>query len=89
MDFKRRLEKLEARTTGAETRETPVDVRVYLKAIENERRKQAREPPIPLTPEEERLERETDNDPKIRAYWEKLEKQREERFALHEDDLGG
>jgi hypothetical protein len=75
MSIERRLEKLEAKTTGAETRETPTYVRVYFKHLENHRRQEAGEPPIPLTPEEERYERETEKDPAWRAYLEKIDEQ--------------
>ena len=76
--MKRRLEDLEATQNAAVGYEIPLALQVYFKHLENERREQARELPIPLTPEEERWERETDNDPKIRAYMERLSKQRRE-----------
>jgi hypothetical protein len=75
MSIERRLEKLEAKTTGAETWETPMYVRVYIKHLENHRREEAGEAPIPLTPEEERYERETEKDPAWRAYWQKIDRQ--------------
>ena len=78
MSIERRLEKLEAKTTGAETWETPMYVRVYIKHLENHRREEARETPIPLTPEEEHYERETEKDPAWRAYWQKIDRQIEE-----------
>lgn len=78
MGIERRLEKLEATTTGAKTGETPMSVRVYLKHLENYRREEAGEQPIPLTPEEEAYERETEKDPALRAYLEKMDQQIEE-----------
>ncbi len=78
MGIERRLENLEAKTTKPETRETPMSVRVYLKHLENHRREEAGEPPIPLTPEEERCEREAENDPAWRAYWQEMDRQIEE-----------
>ena len=72
--MKRRLEGLEAmqNNNAAADSEIPRALEVYFKHLENERREQAREPPIPLTPEEERWERETDQDPEFRAYMEQL-----------------
>jgi len=78
MSIEKRLEKLEANTTGAKAWETPMYLRVYLKHLENHRREEAGKPPIPLKPEEERYERETENDPELRAYFEKIDKQIEE-----------
>ncbi len=78
MSIERRLEKLEASTTGAKAWEIPMGTRVYLKHLENYRREKAGEPPIPLTPEEEQYEREVENDPRWREYWQKMDKQIEE-----------
>lgn len=78
MGIERRLEKLEAKATGPETWETPMSLRVYFKHLENHRREEAGEQPIPLTPEEEDYERERENDPAWRAYWQKMDKQIEE-----------
>jgi hypothetical protein len=79
--MKRRIERLEAiQSTAAGRDETPVYLELYFKHLENERREQAREPPIPLTPEEERWERETDEDPEFRAYMDRICKQRKERI---------
>jgi hypothetical protein len=82
-DAKRRLEKLEA-AHSAPHEETSPELELYFKVVENERRKQAREPPIPLTLEEKRLEHERDNDPELRAYLERISKQREERIWQEE-----
>ncbi len=84
MNVRKRLERLEAETSTSSTCEASLVLNLYFKRLENERRKQAREPPIPLTPEEERLERETDNDPEFRAYMEQINKQREERLWQEE-----
>ncbi len=78
MSFEKRLERLEAKTTKPETWEIPMDVRVYLKHLENYRREEAGEEPIPLTPEEEQYERETEKDPAWRLYLQKLDKEIEE-----------
>ena len=76
MNKRRRLERLEA-ASGGGRRETPdMALELYLKALENHRREQAGEPPIPLTEEEERYEREMDNDPEFQRYWQLLEEQR-------------
>ena len=75
MGIKRRVERLEA-THDATGYETPLALDIYFKRLENLRREQAGVPPIPLTPEEERWERETDE--KLRAYMEQLNQQREE-----------
>jgi len=85
MNVRRRLEKLEAEIpTNAAQDETPLALEVYFKTIENERRRQAREPLIPLTPEEERWRRETDNDPEFRTYMEQINQQRKERLWREE-----
>ena len=77
--MKRRLERLEAtQSTAAGHDEAPVYLELYFKHLENERQEQAREPPIPLTPEEERWERETDEDPEFRAYMKRISEQRKE-----------
>jgi hypothetical protein len=65
---KRRLERLEATQSTAVSHEAPLELELYFKRLENHRREQAREPPIPLTPEEEQWERETNEDPEFRAY---------------------
>ena len=78
MNARRRIECLEA-IWGAPY-ETPMELEIYFKHLENERRKQAREPPIPLTPKEERWERERDEVPEFRAYMERISKQRKERL---------
>ena len=78
MSIERRLERLEAKTTGDETWETSMYVRLYFKALENHPREEAGEEPIPLTPEEEQYERERDKDPAWRAYWREMDKQIEE-----------
>jgi hypothetical protein len=78
VSLKRRLEGLEATQNAAAGYEIPLALEVYFKHLENHRREQVGEPPIPLTPEEERWERETDNDPKVRAYMAQVSKQREE-----------
>lgn len=75
MSIERRLEKLEAKTTKPEKWETPMYVRIYFNHLENHRREEAGEPPIPLTPEEEAYERETEKDPALRAYLEKMDQQ--------------
>jgi hypothetical protein len=81
MNKRLRIERLEAtQSIAARHHETPVYLKVYFKHLENERRGQAREPLIPLTPEEERWERETDNDPEFRAYMERISNQRKERL---------
>lgn len=82
MDARKRLEKLEA--AHSTPYETPPEVALYFKQIENARREQAREPPIPLTPEEERMERARDNDPEFRAYMERISEQRKERLWREE-----
>jgi hypothetical protein len=74
MNARRRIERLEAIRDAPY--ETPMELEIYFKHLENERRKQAREPPIPLTPEEERWERKRDEDPEFRAYMERISKQR-------------
>ena len=85
MNARRRIERLEAtQSNTAGQYETPLALEVYFKRVENERRKQAREPPIPLTPEEERWVRETENSPRHRAYWKTLAKQRKERLWREE-----
>jgi hypothetical protein len=73
--MKRRLERLEATHNAGAGYEPPIALDVYFKRLENERREQAKEPPIPLTPEEERWERKTNEDPKFRAYMEQVSKQ--------------
>ncbi len=78
MGIERRLEKLEAKATVPETWKTPMYVRLYFKALENYRREEAGEEPIPLTSEEEHYERERERCPAWRAYWEKIDKQIEE-----------
>lgn len=78
MSIEDRLRRLETKTTGPETWETPMYVRLYLKHLENHRREEAGEPPIPLTPEEEQYEREAEKDPAWRAYWEDLDRRVEE-----------
>ena len=81
MNARRRIERLEAtQGTAADHYEAAVSLSLYFKRLDNERRIQAREPPIPLTPEEERLERETNEDPEFRAYWKMLDDQRKERL---------
>jgi hypothetical protein len=82
MNARKRLERLEA--TGDTPHESEVYLELYFKRLENERRKQAREPPIPLTPEEERYEREMDNDPEFRAYMKRISRQRKERLWREE-----
>jgi hypothetical protein len=75
--MKGRLSRLEAtRSTAAGHDQTPVYLDPYFKHLENHRREQAREPPIPLTPEEERWERETNEDPEFRAYMKRISQQR-------------
>jgi hypothetical protein len=81
MGIKRRVERLEA-THNATGYQTPPELELYFKRLENIRREQAREPPIPLTPEEERWERGTDE--KLRAYLEQLDQQRKERIWQEE-----
>jgi hypothetical protein len=76
MGMKRRLEQLEATHNAGEGYESPIALDLYFKRLENERRKQAGEPPIPFTPEEENWQRETDKD--LRAYLEQVSKLREE-----------
>jgi hypothetical protein len=77
--MKRHIARLEvARSIAAGYDETPVYLELYFKHLENERREQAREPPIPLTPEEETLQREKDEDPEFRAYLERISNQRKE-----------
>ncbi len=79
--MRRRLGRLEehgGRGPGGGAWETPMYARIYFKHLENHRREEAGEPPIPLTPEEERYERETENDPAWRAYWEQMDKRIEE-----------
>ncbi len=78
MGLEDRLKRLEDKTTEPETWETPMDVRVYFKHLENHRRAEAGEQPIPLTPEEEQYERETEKDPAWRAYWQEIDQQIEE-----------
>jgi hypothetical protein len=79
--MKGRLERLEAaQSTTAGHDETPVYLSLYFKHLENERRKQAREPPIPLTPEEEQWERETNEDPGFRAYMKRISEQQKEQY---------
>ena len=77
MSLRRRLEGLEATQNAAVGYETPLGLEVYFKHLENERREQAREPPIPFTPEEEQWERETDKD--LRAYLARIHKHEQER----------
>jgi hypothetical protein len=89
MNLKRRLEGLEERhraKTAPPEREAPEEpaLGLYFKVLENERREQAGEPPIPLTLEEKRLEHERDNDPEFRAYMERISEQREERIWREE-----
>jgi hypothetical protein len=77
--LRRRLEALEA---GQGVRhETPMALGVYFRAIENHRRLEAGEPPVPLTEEEEQYEREMNNDPEFQAYWELLEEQQIQRTS--------
>ncbi len=73
MNAHKRLERLEANHSTPHG--TPVSLELYFKTLENERRKQAREPPVPLTPEEEKLRREIDEDPKFRAYMKRISQQ--------------
>jgi len=68
MNKRLRIERLEATQSITEGHdEAPVYLELYFKHLANERREQAGESPIPLTPEEERWERETDEDPEFRA----------------------
>jgi hypothetical protein len=76
MNKNQRVERLEATHDAGAGYETPIALDVYFKHLENERRKQAREPPIPFTPEEENWQREMDKD--LRAYLTRISKQREE-----------
>jgi hypothetical protein len=46
MGMKRRLEQLEATHNAGEGYESPIALDLYFKRLENERRKQAGEPPI-------------------------------------------
>jgi hypothetical protein len=79
MGVKRRIERLEAtQSTAADHDQTPVYLELYFKRLENHRREQAREPPIPLTPEEEQWERGTNEDPEFRAYLERISEQQKE-----------
>jgi hypothetical protein len=80
MNKRLRIECLEAAQSITVGHEAPVYLELYFKQLENERRGQARKPLIPHTPEEERWERETDNDPEFRAYMERISNQREERI---------
>jgi hypothetical protein len=76
MNKNQRVERLEATHNAGAGYETPIALDLYFKRLENERRKQVAEPSLPLTPEEERWERETDKD--LRAYLARISKQREE-----------
>lgn len=77
MSLERRLTNLEARAPGTKW-EMPMYTRIYFKHLENHRREEAGKPPIPLTPEEEAYERETEKDPVLRAYWQEIDRQIEE-----------
>lgn len=77
MSIERRLERLETQSAG-KAWEIPMYTRIYFKHLENHRREEAGEPPIPLTPEEEAYERETEKDPELRAYWQEIDRQIEE-----------
>jgi hypothetical protein len=74
VNARRRIERLE----GARrvSHETPAYVDLYFKRLENHRREEAGEPPIPLTPEEERCD--PDGEPEFRAYVKRISQQREE-----------
>ncbi len=74
MNARKRLERLEVNHSAPYG--TPAYVGLYFKHLENHRREEAGEPPIPLTPEEEQCER--DVEPEFRAYVERLNRQREE-----------
>jgi hypothetical protein len=74
----KRISDLQRRLGRAEAWEIPMYVRVYLKHLENHRREEAGEQPIPLTPEEKHYERETDRDPAWRAYCQELDRRIEE-----------
>ncbi len=78
MNARKRLEKLEAETSTDSACESSLALDLYFKCLENERRKQAREPPLPLTPAEERYQGEMDNDPEFLAYMKRINQQREE-----------
>ena len=74
MNTRGRIERLEG--TRKAPYETPAYVGLYFKRLENHRREEAGEPPLALTPEEERCER--DGEPEFRAYVERINQQREE-----------
>jgi hypothetical protein len=57
-----RLGRLEAAQRAGEPRETPPHLALYLKHAENARREMDGLQPIPLIPEEEELERESERD---------------------------
>jgi hypothetical protein len=57
---------------------------LYFRALENHRRLEAGEPPIPLTPQEQAWQEATDNSPEMLAYWETLEQQREAQLLREE-----
>jgi hypothetical protein len=76
MNTRRRVERLEDIHNPSARYEISPALELYFKHLENERRKQAGEPPIPFPPEEENWQRKTDKD--LRAYLEQLSKQREE-----------
>ena len=79
MNKRLRIERLETnQSTAAGHDETPVYLELYFKRLEGHRREQAREPPIPLTPEEERWKRERDEHPEFRAYMKRISEQPKE-----------
>jgi hypothetical protein len=77
--LRKRLERIEAqRSPPADaTTEGQWEANLYCKLVENCRREQAGEPPIPLTPEEERHVQEMDSVPELIRYFHQLDKERE------------
>ena len=62
MGARRRLDRLEAVREAARPHEVPPHVLLYLKHADNARRELNDLEPVPLTPEEEELERRTERD---------------------------
>lgn len=62
MSARRRLKRLEAAREAAKPYEVPPHVRLYLKQMDNDRQEMDGLEPVPLTPEEEGLECESERD---------------------------